>query len=91
MQITDVRVRRFEKEGNRMKGIATVTLDNCFIVTDIRIIDGEKGLFIAMPSRKTATGEYKDIAHPLDQETRNMFQDAIMEEYNNTELPAEEA
>jgi len=90
MQITDVRVRRFEKEGNRMKGIATITLDNCFIVTDIRIIDGEKGLFIAMPSRKTATGEYKDIAHPLDQETRNMFQDAIMEEFNNTELPEEE-
>ena len=89
MQITEVRVRKFEKEGNRMKGIATVTLDNCFIVTDIRIIDGEKGLFIAMPSRKTATGAYKDIAHPLDQETRAMFQEAIMEEYNKP-TPEEE-
>ena len=89
MQITDVRVRRFEKEGNRMKGIATVTLDNCFIVTDIRIIDGEKGLFIAMPSRKTATGGYRDIAHPINPEVRKMFDETIIAEYKKV-LEAEE-
>lgn len=82
MKITSVTVRKFEKEGNRMKGIATVVIDDAFAIHDIRIIEGDNGLFIAMPSRKTATGEYKDIAHPINTDVRNMFQSAIIEEYN---------
>lgn len=84
MKITSVTVRKFEKEGNRMKGIATVVIDDAFAIHDIRIIEGDNGLFIAMPSRKTATGEYKDIAHPINTDVRNMFQNAIIEEYNKT-------
>ncbi len=84
MKITSVTVRKFEKEGNRMKGIATVVLDDAFAIHDIRIIEGDKGLFIAMPSKKTATGDYRDIAHPLNTEIRSMFQDAILEEYEKT-------
>lgn len=87
MKITSVTVRKFEKEGNRMKGIATVVIDDSFAIHDIRIIEGDNGLFIAMPSRKTATGEYKDIAHPINTDVRNMFQNAILEEYNK---PTEE-
>ena len=82
MEITSVTVRKFERDGNRMKGIATVVIDNSFAIHDIRIIEGDNGLFIAMPSRKTATGEYKDIAHPINTDVRNMFQQAILEEYN---------
>ncbi len=87
MEITSVTVRKFEKDGNRMKGIATVVIDNSFAIHDIRIIEGDNGLFIAMPSRKTATGEYKDIAHPINTDVRNMFQQAILDEYNK---PSEE-
>lgn len=65
-----------------MKAIATVTIDDCFAVHDIRIIEGNNGLFIAMPSRKTPTGEFRDIAHPTNQETRELFEAAIFEEYN---------
>ena len=82
MKITSVTVRKFERDGNRMKGIATVVIDDAFAIHDIRIIEGDNGLFIAMPSRKTATGEYKDIAHPINTDVRTMFQDAILEEYN---------
>ncbi len=85
MEITSVTVRKFEKEGNRMKGIATVVIDDSFAIHDIRIIEGDNGLFIAMPSRKTSTGEYKDIAHPINTDVRNMFQKAILEEYNKVE------
>ncbi len=82
MNITSVNVRAFEKDGNRMKGIATVVLDDAFAIHDIRIIEGDNGLFIAMPSRKTATGEYRDIAHPINTEVRTAFQNAIIAEYN---------
>ena len=85
MQVTSVSVRKIEKEGSRMKGIASIVLDDSFAVHDIRIIQGDKGLFIAMPSRKTATGGYRDIAHPLNPDVRKMLEDAIIEEYNNTE------
>ena len=68
MQITDVRVRRIEKEG-KMKAIVSITLDNEFVIHDIKVIEGEKGLFIAMPSRKAADGEYRDIAHPINSAT----------------------
>ena len=87
MKITSVTVRKIEKEGSRMKGIASVLLDDCFDVHDIRIIegDGENGLFIAMPSRKTASGGYRDIAHPINPETRTMFENAILEAYKTAE------
>ena len=85
MKITSVNVRKIEKEGSRMKGIASVLIDDCFAVHDIRIIEGDNGLFIAMPSRKTSTGSYRDIAHPINAETRTLFEEAILEAYNTAE------
>ncbi len=85
MQITSVTVRKIEKEGSRMKGIASVLLDDSFAIHDIRIIEGDNGLFIAMPSRKTATGGYRDIAHPISQEIRSMFEKEILDAYANAE------
>ena len=85
MKITSVTVRKVDKENSRMKGIASVLLDDSFAVHDIRIIEGDNGLFIAMPSRKTNTGGYRDIAHPINPEVRKMFEDAILEEYNKEE------
>jgi len=81
MEITSVTVRKIEKEGSRMKGIASILIDDSFAVHDIRIIDGDNGLFTAMPSRKTATGGYRDIAHPINQEVRKMFDETIVAEY----------
>lgn len=85
MEITSVNVRKIEKEGSRMKGIASVLIDDSFAVHDIRIIEGDNGLFIAMPSRKTATGGYRDIAHPINPDVRAMFEKAIFEAYENAE------
>ena len=81
MKITNVRVRVVEKENSKMRGFASVTLDDMFAVHDIRILEGDNGLFLAMPSKQIAPGEYKDIAHPINQEARQMFSDAILEEY----------
>ena len=80
MQVTDVRVRRIEKEG-KMKAIVSITLDNEFVIHDIKVIEGEKGLFIAMPSKKSADGEYRDIAHPINSSTRELIQKTILESY----------
>lgn len=80
MQITDVRVRKVAKEG-KMRAIVSITLDDEFVVHDIKVIEGEKGLFIAMPSRKASDGEYRDIAHPINSETRMKVQSIILEEY----------
>ena len=80
MRITDVRIRKIAKEG-KMKAVVSITLDDEFVVHDIKVIEGEKGLFIAMPSRKTTTGEYKDIAHPINSQTREQIQDIILKEY----------
>ncbi len=80
MQITDVRVRKVTKEG-KMKAIVSITLDNEFVVHDIKVIEGEKGLFIAMPSRKATDGEYRDIAHPINSGTRDMIQSVVLEKY----------
>jgi stage V sporulation protein G len=80
MNITDVRVRKVTKEG-KMKAVVSVTLDDEFVVHDIKVIEGDKGLFIAMPSRKSAEGEYKDIAHPINSTTRDRLQTTIIEEY----------
>ena len=85
MEITSVNVRKIEKEGSRMKGIASILLDDSFAVHDIRIIEGDNGLFIAMPSRKTATGGYRDIAHPINPEVRAMFEEAILTAYEEAE------
>ena len=80
MQITDIRVRKVAKEG-KMKAVVSITIDEEFVVHDIKEIEGEKGLFIAMPSRKTADGEYRDIAHPINSETRDRIQRMILERY----------
>ena len=80
MQITDVRVRKIAAEG-KMKAIVSVTFDNEFVVHDIKVIEGQNGLFIAMPSRKTPNGEFKDIAHPINTSTREKIQQSILDEY----------
>ena len=85
MQITDVRIRKVAKEG-KMKAVVSITIDNEFVVHDIKVIEGEKGLFIAMPSRKAADGEYRDIAHPINSDTRNMSQTLILEQYEAMNL-----
>ncbi len=80
MQITDVRIRKVNTEG-KMKAVVSVTFDNEFVVHDIKVIEGQEGLFIAMPSRKTPDGEFKDIAHPINSSTRERLQTSILEEY----------
>ncbi len=80
MKVTDVRVRKVAKEG-KMKAIVSITLDEEFVVHDIKVIEGEKGLFIAMPSRKAVDGEYRDIAHPINSGTRDMIQGIVLERY----------
>lgn len=80
MKITDVRVRKIAKEG-KMKAIVSITIDDEFVVHDIKVIEGEKGLFIAMPSKKATDGEYRDIAHPINQSTRENIQKMILEHY----------
>ena len=84
MKITDVRIKRFDSQ-NRLRGIVAITIDECFVVNDIRIIDGKDGLFIAMPSRKLPNGNFRDVAHPINQETRNMIQDIVLAAYNEVE------
>ena len=80
MEITDVRVRKVALDG-KMRAIVSITLDNEFVVHDIKVIEGEKGVFVAMPRRKSATGEYRDIAHPINSETRDYVQKIILEKY----------
>ena len=87
MNITDVRVRKVAKEGT-MKAVVSITIDEEFVVHDIKVIEGEKGLFIAMPSRKATDGEYRDIAHPINSSTRDKIQTIILEKYQ--EAVAEE-
>ena len=83
MEITDVRVRRVAKEG-KMKAVVSITIDNEIVIHDIKVIEGEKGLFIAMPSRKSADGEYRDIAHPINSDTRKRIQDLILTKYEES-------
>ncbi len=89
MNITDVRVRKVAKEG-KMKAVVSITIDEEFVVHDIKVIEGEKGLFIAMPSRKATDGEYRDIAHPINSGTRDMIQTLILGKYQEM-LDAEPA
>ena len=88
MQITDVRIRKVEKEG-KMKAVVSITIDEEFVVHGIKVIEGDKGLFIAMPSRKAADGEYRDIAHPINSDTRERIQTLILQKYQET-MAAEE-
>ncbi len=85
MNITDVRVKKFE-EADKLKGIAAITIDDCFVVHDLRIIDGANGLFVAMPSRKLSNGEFRDIAHPINKETRKLIEEIVLEAFNKAEI-----
>ena len=85
MEITDVRVRRVSKEG-KMKAVVSITIDNEFVIHDIKVIEGEKGLFIAMPSKKSADGEYRDIAHPINSDMRGVLQKEILEAFDKASL-----
>ena len=83
MKITDVRVRLVNKDDSKLKAVASITIDDCFVVHDVKVIDGNDGFFIAMPSRKTADGEFKDVAHPIKSETRNEIIESVLEAYKN--------
>lgn len=83
MQITDIRIRSVEKEG-KMKAVVSITIDDEFVVHDIKVIEGEKGLFIAMPSRRASDGEYRDIAHPINTSTRERLQSMILARYQES-------
>ena len=89
MNITDVRVRKISKEG-KMKAVVSVTIDDEFVVHDIKVIEGDKGLFIAMPSRRSSDGEYRDVAHPINTSTRERLQAVILEAYEKAEESAED-
>ena len=78
MNVTDVRIRKMDKDG-KLKAVASITIDDCFVIHDIKIIEGDQGLFIAMPSRKAQDGTYKDIAHPINSQTRTDLQNLILE------------
>lgn len=82
MNITDIRVRKIAKEG-KMKAVASITIDGVFVVHDIKVIEGDKGLFIAMPSKKATDGEFRDVAHPINSETRDNLQKLVLEAYEN--------
>lgn len=83
MEITDVRLRRVQTDG-RMRAIASITLDDEFVIHDIRVIDGNTGLFVAMPSKRTPDGEFRDIAHPINSNTRNKIQEVVLEAFHAT-------
>ena len=89
MNVTDIRIKKVYDEG-KMKAVASVTFDNEFVVHDIKVIDGQNGLFIAMPSKKAADGEYRDIAHPINSSTRERLQNIILEQYERTVPETEE-
>ena len=90
MKISDIRIRLVSKDDSKLKAVASITIDDCFVVHDIKVIEGREGYFISMPSRKTPDGEYKDIVHPINTETREQIRDAIMVEYEKaqSEQPA---
>ena len=81
MKISDIRIRLIKKDDSKLKAVASITIDDCFVVNDIKIIEGTDEMFISMPSRKTPDGEYKDIVHPINTPTRELIKNAIMEEY----------
>ncbi len=82
MNVTDVRVRKINSDG-KMKAIVSVTLDDAFVIHDVKVVEGQNGLFVAMPSRKTPEGEFRDIAHPITSDAREIIQSAVLEAYQN--------
>jgi len=89
MKISDVRVRIVKNDTSKIKGSASITIDDCFVVHDIKIIEGNEGYFIAMPSRKTPDGEFKDIVHPLNTETREQIRDIVLKAFEDAKKDAE--
>ena len=88
MKISDVRIRLVDKDDGKLRAVASMTIDDCFVIHDIKIINGPEGIFVAMPSRKNGRGEYKDIAHPINTETRNEVVSAILDAYKLEEAKA---
>ena len=88
MKITDVRIRLVTKEDSKLKAVATITIDECFVVHDIKVIEGKEGYFIQMPSKKTPDGEYRDIVHPINTETREKIIEEVLKVYEKTEKEA---
>ena len=91
MKITDIRIRIVKKDDNKLKAVASLTIDDCFAVHDIKVIEGNQGLFVAMPSRKTPEGNFKDIVHPLDTGTREEITKLVLDEYNKVLASGEQA
>ncbi|OFS61626.1 MULTISPECIES: septation regulator SpoVG [Nosocomiicoccus] len=91
MKITDVRLRKVNNQDTRMKALASITFDDAFVVHDLRVIEGNNGLFVAMPSKRTADGEFRDIAHPINSEMRQHVQEEVMRVYDETEDVPEES
>ena len=89
MNITDVRLRKVNNPDTRMKALASITFDDSFVVHDLRVIDGNNGMFVAMPSKRTADGEFRDIAHPINSDMRQHVQEEVMRVYEETEDPVE--
>ncbi|AVQ34087.1 septation protein SpoVG [Staphylococcus muscae] len=91
MKVTDVRLRKIQTEG-RMKALVSITLEDAFVIHDLRVIEGNSGLFVAMPSKRTADGEFRDIAHPINSDMRQEIQDAVMKVYEETDevLPVQQ-
>ncbi len=85
LKISDIRVRIIKKDDSKLKAVASMTIDECFVIHDIKIVEGTQGYFISMPSRKTADGEYKDTVHPLNTETRNQIESAILAEFEKAQ------
>ncbi len=88
MNITDVRIRKVLEEG-KLKAIVSVTIDDAFVVHDVKVVEGQEGLFVAMPSRRTPSGDFRDIAHPITSEARNLIQEAVLKAYHEYEPPQE--
>ena len=88
MKITDVRVRMVKKDDSKLKAVASVTFDDCFVVHDVKILEGNEDFFIAMPSKKTPEGEYKDIVHPLNTETRELIKNVVLAEFEKVKAAA---
>ena len=90
MKITDVRIRLISNEDSKLKGVASVTIDDCFVVHDVKILQGSTDFIIAMPSRKTADGEYRDIIHPINTQTREMMRDEVIKAFQQAQLKSTE-
>lgn len=91
MKITEVRVRLVKKEEGKLKAVASITIDDCFVVHDVKVLEGTEDYFIAMPSKKTPDGEYKDVVHPINTETRELLKDVVLAEFRKVKEAEESA